>query len=520
MSAPLRSCIALTLGLLASGTAWAQDTSEPQATEATALPGFELEQLEANPGQGALLMSGGEVMVPGSVRVMALGNYQRQPLSLLLNEQSRLQVVRHKVVGLLSGSYTVLSWLEVGAQLPVVLWQRSADLSAENITSPSSQGLGTPLLHARVGLLSQRAEQPVDLSLDVDLGLPLGSAAALARDDGLRFQSHLVLSGRLGPVRPALEAGVLLRPSTALSISSDTETVGGPEIRVGAALSTVGTRLGAELAARASFPSSSSQASVEVLGGLRFQVQPGLELFALGGPGLGTSAGTPLFRMVTGLSYTWEPPPRFEFLDANPSPPLALADAPTPQASKDAVAQSKPVSTWQLEALSAPPQEPAPEADPQEEGPVVTEALAQGPQPDTSQPFQLGSRERLVLRGTVLFGFASAELPSELPLLDQVAELLRKMPQGAAVIIEGHTDAEGTDTFNRVLSLRRAQAVQRHLVSQGVPRVRLSVRGFGANWPASTNTSEEGRQLNRRVEIFVLADTVPSKSTVASEPIP
>lgn len=515
MRFPLRTT--LTAALLASSGAWAQDTATP---ETASLPGFELERLEVNPGRGSLLVGSGELMPQGGLRVMLLGHYQHQPL-VLSEDSGELEVVRHKAAGLLSGSYAVLSWLEVGAQVPVVAWQQGADLTSASLTSPTPHGLGTPLLQARVGLLSQRSEQPVDLALDLGVGVPLGSAAALARDTGVRFQSRLTLGGQLGVVRPSLEVGVLVRRSVTLDASAASPTVVGSELHVGAALTTARPLgLNAELAARATLPVGSTPSALELLGGVRYRQRSGLEFFALGGPGVGSAAGTPDFRVVAGLAFSMEPLPRIEFLADAPPLPLRLAD----KAGREAVAegassQGRPFNTWELDALGASDEEA--EKDDASPPKSVTAEPASFPQPEPTEaqrPFQPGSRERLVLRGTVLFPHASAEMPDELPLLDRVALLLQETPDNTSVMIEGHTDTEGTYAFNRVLSLRRAQAVRRHLVSRGVPIQRLKIHGFGANWPASTNTSEEGRRLNRRVEVLVVTETPPPASSAQPTP--
>lgn len=512
---PLRP--ALAAALLASSLAGAQDTGTPAAST---LPGFELERLEVNPGQGSLLVGSGELLPTGGWRVMLLAHYQHLPLVLSADSQ-RLEVVEHKASGLLSGSYAALSWLEVGAQVPVVLWQQGTDLSSQNLASPTARGLGTPLLHARLGLLSQRAEQPVDLALDVGLGVPLGSATALARDTGLRFQSRLTLGGQFGPVRPSLEVGVLVRRSVTLDAIAGAPQVGGSELHLGAALTTARREgLGAELAARATLPMSSMPSSLELLGGVRYRQRSGLEFFALGGPGLGSTTGTPNVRAMVGLAFSVEPLPRIEFLADAPPLPLRLAD----KAGREAVAegassQGRPFNTWELDTLGASEEEPPTDGVEFAKGQVPqAPPVPQAESTESQRPFQPGSRERLVLRGTVLFSHASAEMPDELPLLDRVALLLQETPDNTSVMIEGHTDTEGTYAFNRVLSLRRAQAVRRHLVSRGVPIQRLKIHGFGANWPASTNTSEEGRRLNRRVEVLVVTETPPPAAS--AQPVP
>lgn len=74
------------------------------------------------------------------------------------------------------------------------------------------------------------------------------------------------------------------------------------------------------------------------------------------------------------------------------------------------------------------------------------------------------------------------------------------------VIIVGHTDSEGSESYNQNLSETRAQAVADYLnTRQGISKTRLLVRGLGESRPIAPNDSEEGRSKNRRVE-FIRAD--------------
>ena len=71
--------------------------------------------------------------------------------------------------------------------------------------------------------------------------------------------------------------------------------------------------------------------------------------------------------------------------------------------------------------------------------------------------------------------------------------------------IEGHTDDQGDAAQNLTLSERRAGSVRDYLVDQGVPSSRITARGYGESRPKDTNSTPEGRQLNRRVEIHIRA---------------
>ena len=73
------------------------------------------------------------------------------------------------------------------------------------------------------------------------------------------------------------------------------------------------------------------------------------------------------------------------------------------------------------------------------------------------------------------------------------------------VLIVGHTDDRGTDSYNQTLSERRASAAATYLASQGVSRARIRTMGLGESEPVSPNDNDAGRQANRRVEVAIYA---------------
>jgi OOP family OmpA-OmpF porin len=93
--------------------------------------------------------------------------------------------------------------------------------------------------------------------------------------------------------------------------------------------------------------------------------------------------------------------------------------------------------------------------------------------------------------------------PVSFNLLNEVAAILGQNP-GLRVIFQGHTDNIGTEGNNMGLSVRRANSVKTYLIDKGVSKQRLSTEGFGFSRPVATNETEEGRSLNRRVEIMPL----------------
>ncbi|MGH7658108.1 MAG: OmpA family protein, partial [Gemmatimonadales bacterium] len=78
--------------------------------------------------------------------------------------------------------------------------------------------------------------------------------------------------------------------------------------------------------------------------------------------------------------------------------------------------------------------------------------------------------------------------------------------EGSDLLIVGHTDSVGTDSYNLDLSRRRADAASDYLASQGVLRTRLNTQGMGENDPVAANDTETGRQANRRVEVAIYAN--------------
>ena len=89
--------------------------------------------------------------------------------------------------------------------------------------------------------------------------------------------------------------------------------------------------------------------------------------------------------------------------------------------------------------------------------------------------------------------------------LSTLAASLEKYPNTDLVIV-GHTDAQGTDSYNMTLSEKRAAAAANYLVSQGVARTRLRSAGRGESEPVASNDSETERGKNRRVEIAIYAN--------------
>lgn len=119
---------------------------------------------------------------------------------------------------------------------------------------------------------------------------------------------------------------------------------------------------------------------------------------------------------------------------------------------------------------------------------------------------RVGEGIKITFDSGILFDFDEATLrPASEAELTKLAVILNKYPD-TNILLEGHTDAMGSDEYNLNLSRLRAQSVSAFLSSQAVTATRLTIMGYGESQPIATNDTEEGRQLNRRVEVAVYAN--------------
>ncbi|WP_370306031.1 OmpA family protein [Sinimarinibacterium flocculans] len=189
--------------------------------------------------------------------------------------------------------------------------------------------------------------------------------------------------------------------------------------------------------------------------------------------------------------------------------PLGPAARPLPPPEPEPVAVVEPVEVADSDGDGvADPADQCPDTPPgttvDEQGcPLSPPACETG---EAGQGIELGGcqpGETIVLRG-VNFEFDKATLTvNARTLLDDVASALTNAPQ-IRVEVGGHTDSRGSDTYNQELSERRAQSVVDHLVGKGIAPDRLQAAGYGEAAPVADNDTDEGRELNRRVELRII----------------
>src|SRR5229473_688540 len=109
----------------------------------------------------------------------------------------------------------------------------------------------------------------------------------------------------------------------------------------------------------------------------------------------------------------------------------------------------------------------------------------------------------LLAKGNIRFESGRATIdPDSVGLLDRLVETALRCP-AANIEIAGHTDADGEDGFNQMLSEKRAQAVVDYLVKAGLPASQFTATGYGSTQPVASNDTDEGKAQNRRIDFLV-----------------
>lgn len=119
---------------------------------------------------------------------------------------------------------------------------------------------------------------------------------------------------------------------------------------------------------------------------------------------------------------------------------------------------------------------------------------------------RVGEGINVTFESGVLFAVNQATLtPEAQSKVRHLAEIFTKYPD-SYILIEGHTDATGSDSHNMALSERRAKSVAEYLQSQGVASSRIKTAWYGESQPKADNSTETNRAMNRRVEFAIYAN--------------
>jgi outer membrane protein OmpA-like peptidoglycan-associated protein len=141
------------------------------------------------------------------------------------------------------------------------------------------------------------------------------------------------------------------------------------------------------------------------------------------------------------------------------------------------------------------------------DGPIAIAGQAKIPEikMDTKKMKAKFSDKKIEIDEKVQFEVNKADIKSEShQLLADVAQVMKEHPEVTLLAIEGHASADGDDNQNLILSDARSKAVMAYLVTQGIDAKRMRAEGFGEKRPLADNNTEEGRELNRRVEFNIV----------------
>lgn len=266
----------------------------------TALPQAGLDRLVLVPGSSSGPVVGGDGTTLGRLKVRAalVTHYERAPLLLSMTDgagaQGTREVIGHRIQAHLLLGLGLTEWLDVQLQVPLTIYQSGESLAGLGLARLESFGLGSPVLGARVRLLSREKDAPVDLSVQLGVALPLGSPGALT---GGRFAAlpSVHVSRSLDFLHFAASLGASLEPAVAVGaqrLGSQLELT---------AMAGIGQGVRGELLSRSVVSFAGATPQTELLVGVRALTFAPLDLFLHAGPTLGNAPGAPAFRVLAGI---------------------------------------------------------------------------------------------------------------------------------------------------------------------------------------------------------------------------
>jgi len=527
---------------------------------------FEVELFEPLPSQGINHLQVGASRVLAHLRP-SFGfvlHYQTNPF-VLRDPDDNIQatLIDNRLTTELWASLGLFDWLEIGVVLPIVLTQSGDDLAAIGATEVLD---GASLRDLRiVPKLQLFSDNGFGIGLLGQIAVPTGDAAQYASDDAVRGQVRLVLDyeHRSG-YAVALDGGLDFRPRrvSLTHISEDAVTLGfalrvplGVEwlralATVHAAIPLVSDRDPTDLTR-----DSADGAEVAIEGDLALQARFGDFVASVGvGHGFTDGVGSPDVRVFGLFGYPPEVGDRdhdgirdnvddcpdepedkdgFQDLDGCPDPDndkdgiLDVADrcpnepedkdgfedddgCPDPDNDKDGildVADKCPDEPEDKDGLGD--EDGCPEVDFDGDGIAdVSDKCPREPETKNNYQDEDGCPDTLpsvMLAEVVYFDTARATVKTvSYPVLDAVVAVLQQHPEITEIGIDGHADERGDDAYNQDLTERRAAAVLDYIAQKGIPRGRMTARGFGESRPIDPGHDEAAWVKNRRVELTIL----------------
>jgi outer membrane protein OmpA-like peptidoglycan-associated protein len=422
----------------------------------------------------------------------------------------------------LMASLSLFGFMEVGLAVPVVAFQRGEGGDANGRVQPA--GIGDPRIELKARFLDYEG---LELGAGAIATAPVGNYASSGKDllgtSGPTVEPRLLASYAIGPITLAANAGFLVRESTSLGNYEQRHAItwdAGAAFDVRDFEEPGGLRLLAEAFGEAGINFASlRETPMEALVGVKYRTRTDWILEVAAGPGIGNAVGTPMFRALVGFAYD----PTKRSCDAGPEDFDGFEDGDRcadPDNDHDGILDVNDKCPNEAEDFDGyQDDDGCPDADNDADGiPDALDACPMIPEDKEGYQDEDGCPEggpgkptvkitdsQLLLSTKVYFDFNKTTIaPVSYGILDAVAEAMLNNPQIKVIRVEGHTDNEGTPEYNLELSRSRAQAVVDYLIGKSVPAERLTFEGYGFTKPKASNTSEEGRAINRRVEFTIL----------------
>jgi len=136
---------------------------------------------------------------------------------------------------------------------------------------------------------------------------------------------------------------------------------------------------------------------------------------------------------------------------------------------------------------------------------------------DGAEIKRVGEGIQVTFDSGILFAVNKADLSSEAKInIKKMARVMADYPD-TDVLIAGHTDSDGAEDYNQTLSENRANAVRNYLTREGVDANRLASLGYGESQPVADNTTRDGKAMNRRVELAIVANEALQERAASTE---
>lgn len=450
------------------------------------------------------------------------------------------RVIEHQLGMTLVGAFSLFRRAELGVTLPFVAYQ-ATDGTFVPSGKVAAGAVGDLTVDFKVlawrRAFSQRRQ--IGFAILGGVNIPSGKTEAFAGQGG--FGAHLrLLLGYMAPRGSVtFSFGANLRESRTfydLNIGHQITLALAGHVNIVKGLDVLGelvTAIGVGLPKGTSL--QAGEAPLELLAGLRYRTKIGLAPTLAAGGGLGQGYGTPVGRVIFGLTYT-NRGKNVAFVDTRPSNQRTPTKPPKPEPTEKPIETPKPQPQVTdtdgdgiVDSMDGCPttkgvmeNRGCPDVDADGDGIVDRKDKCPfDPENynavDDEDGCDDGGGALVRIEGDIIelkepINFESGTLfdPKSFRVLDALGNLLRNHTELTKLRIEGHTDNRGGAVENLDLSRDRASTVRRFLVeNHRVEGARLIAQGFGADKPIADNKTPQGRTKNRRIDVVILERATP-----------